>query len=106
MTIRGSASSFEFRKRLGKERTKQVFRKQAERELAVRQNAVGIELSFESLQVAVECLASTDRVTVQFLVDCPKLLVSQASSLAIGIGGVEPVLVLMIDQCCFAFDEF
>ena len=51
MTIRGSASSFEFRKRLGKERTKQVFRKQAERELAVRQNAVGIELSVEPLQL-------------------------------------------------------
>ena len=95
----------EFGKRLVEKRAKHVLREQAERELAIRQHGVGIELSVESLQFSVECLASTDRVTVQFLVDCPELLISQASLLPTGIGGVEPVPVLMLDQCRFAFGE-
>ena len=95
-----------FGKRLVEKRAKYVLREQAERELAIRQHGVGIELSVESLEFSVECLASTDRMTVQFLVDCPELLVSQTSLLPAGSGGVEPVIVLMLDQCRFAFGKF
>ena len=98
--------SFEFGKRLVEEGREQLLGEQAERELAVGQDAVGIELSVEPLQLTIECLSGTDCVTGQFVIYRPELLESLAPVLPAGLGSVAFVPVLALDQRRFAFDEF
>ena len=88
--------SFEFGKRLVEEGTEQLLGEQAERELAVGQDAVGIELSVEPLQLTVECLPRTDCVTGQFVIYRPELLESLAPVLPAGFGDVAFVSVLRV----------
>ena len=90
--------SFEFGKRLVEEGREQLLGEQAERELAVGQDAVGIELSVEPLQLTVECLPGTDCVTGQFLIYRPELVESLPTVLPAGFGSVVFVPVLTVDQ--------
>ena len=86
--------------------TQWSFREQAERKFSAGEDAVGIELPVDFLQIAFECLTGSNGVPVEFPVDVAEFVVTDLTTPDGAVGIVEPVGLLLGDQRRFSFSQF